>query len=135
LISEKQYEKIIKEGNRVDWYGDLVPEELITHQVRQMATMITENIDVMESDSELKGKLKTKRADYIKKLWQNVRNLPYRLNGDFTLKKKKRIESEVEVVEKKKKVKKTRKKTTKPKTKTSRSRTKNSELIFGKTKK
>ena len=135
MISEKQYEKILKEGTRIDWYGDLVPEELVTSQVSVMAQMISDNIDTMESDSELKGKLKIKRRDYINKLWINIRNLPYALNGDFTLAKKKRIESEVKVVEKKKKVKKSRKKTTNSKTKSSPSRTKNSELIFGTNKK
>lgn len=119
----------------MDWYGESVPEELLTLQVRTMAQMITDNINVMESNSELTGKLKTKRRGYIDKVWQNVKNLPYTLNGDFSLSKKKRIESEVKVVEKKKKVKKSRKKTTKVKTKSSGTRTKNSELIFGKPKK
>ncbi len=127
-----RYEEILKDGNRVDWYGTEVPEELITGAVKEWCNSLKEEIDKLESE-DLKGKAKEARKFYLDGLWNNIRNAPYRLNGDFYLIKKKRFESEQkETPTKKKTTKKTRKKTTKSGNKSSKGMsTKNSGIIFG----
>jgi hypothetical protein len=129
-MDNKLYEKILKEGERVDWYGELVPKELINGKVIVWSDRLKSEIDKLEGElSDLKGTELEKRKGYLKALYKNLKDSPYSLNGDFYLIKKKRIDLEME--EESKKVKKTKvKETTKTVTKT-----KNSDLIFGKKKK
>ena len=76
--------------------------------------------------TDLRGTGYEKLLGYIEVLENNLSNLPYSLNGDCYLKKKKRIEQEGKEEEIKKH------KTTKKKKVTSKNKaTKNSNLIFG----
>lgn len=128
------YEKIIKTGERVEWYGVQVPQELLTNAVREWCDPLIHQIHLLEGElSDLKGTEKEKRSNTIKTLWNKVKNAPYTLNGDVYLIKKKKYESEIVVVEKKeKRTKKVKVKTTEVAKNTSLKKTKNSELIFGK---
>jgi hypothetical protein len=113
------YDNILKKSKKIDWYGELVPEKLITPTVKKMAEQIEEQINKYE------GVDAKNKKDYICLLWQNIKNLPYKINGDFYLIKKQEIE--------KVKTKEPKKHETieeEPKRKT-----KNSNLIFGKNKK
>lgn len=112
-----EYEKILLKCKKTDWYDTEVPEKLITEQVKTIANQIVEQINKYEGvDSTLK-------KDYICNLWSNVRNLPYTMNGDFYLIKKKEIE---------KNLKPNRKNVnTKEETAEVKKVTKNSNLIFG----
>lgn len=111
------YGSILKKGKKIDWYGTLVPEKLITPTVKKLAEQIEEQINKYE------GVDAKNKKEYICLLWENIKNLPYKINGDFYLIKKhelekiKNKESKQEVIEEP-----TRK-------------TKNSNLIFGKNKK
>lgn len=129
-----EYEKIIKEGERTEWYGEQVPRELITNSVITWCETLLHQIDVLESGLEdLRGPEKEKRKNTIKLLLNNIKKAPYSLNGDFYLIKKKKYENEIkqEQSEKNKKGRKNTEKTPKTKKVTS---TKNSDLIFGKNK-
>ena len=86
MLQYSEYEKIIKKGKRVDWYETEVPEALITPSVISVANQIVEQINKYEGVDAKKNK------DYIGVLWANVRRLPYKLNGDCYLLKKKEIE-------------------------------------------
>ena len=121
------YREIVKKGERIDWYGTMVPKDLITNLVSLWSSGLKIEIDKLEADlSNLKGVSLDKRKAYIKGLVSNLQNAPYSLNGDVYLKKKKQIELELEEEKgKKKKVKTTITKKSSPKTK-------NSKLIFGK---
>lgn len=129
------YEKIIRESEKVDWYGKEVPKDLITNSVTIWSERLKSEIDKIESElGDLRGSDLEKRKGYLKSLYNNLQNAPYTLNGDFYLIKKKRIELDIEQNKKEisKKVKKPKKETT---TKVVNSKTKNSDLIFGKKKK
>lgn len=138
-MDNEKYEKILRQGERIEWYGVEVPVELLTATVKLAASNISEEIDKLESTIDgLVGTSLDKRKRYIRSLKKNLQDLPYSLNGDFYLKKKERIESEIENTKKTttRKRKKTTKKTTTSKSVTSkRTVTKNSDLIFGKNKK
>lgn len=114
-MSNKEYENIIKNGQRIDWYGTEVPEELITPTVKVVAEQVIDQINKYESEGSRIKK------EYIENLWINVKNLPYTLNGDFYLIKKKEIEDSL----------KTKKVSRKTKPKDESRVTKNSGLIFG----
>jgi len=131
------YEKIIKEGERVDWYEESVPKELINVKVNMWCEPLLHQIHILEGElSDLRGTEKDKRENTIKNLWNKIKTAPYTINGDVYLIKKRQFESEMAVVEpkKEKRVKKTTEKTTKTKEKTLDKGTKNSNLIFGKNK-
>lgn len=115
-----EYEKILTKGKRVDWYDTQVPEKLLTDLVKAMANQIVEQINKYE------GVDSGSKKEYICNLWSNIRNLPYTMNGDFYLIKKKEIESN----QKKVKPKIESKSTKEPKEETKKV-TKNSSLIFG----
>lgn len=122
-MNKETYRKIIKKDKKVEWYGYMVPEGLLTNKVRMWANMVTNNINKLESEMDvLKGENKKKTKSYIDRLWFNVKNAPYTLNGDFTLTHLKSIESEKPTIK--------TKETTKKVVKTSKS--KNHDLIFGK---
>ncbi len=133
-MDNKEYRRIIEKGERVDWYGVEVPKDLITNLVSVWSSNLKSEIDKLESGlSDLSGVSLDRRKAYIKGLTYNLHNAPYSLNGDVYLKKKKKIEAEIEEKNKKsekKVVKKNRSKTTI--NKKSSPKTKNSELIFGK---
>jgi hypothetical protein len=86
MLQYSEYEKIIKKGKRVDWYETEVPEALITPSVIYSANQILEQINKYEGVDAKKHK------DYIVSLWANIKRLPYTLNGDCYLIKKKEIE-------------------------------------------
>jgi hypothetical protein len=133
VISNSRYEDLIKNGERVDWYGVEVPRGLLTNLVTTWSSNLKREIDDLEASlSDLKGVSFDKRKAYIEGLMTNLQNAPYTLNNDVYLKKKKRIESKLEEEQQKKKKKKT---TTKRKTTSKSTGTKNSNLIFGKNKK
>jgi hypothetical protein len=131
VISNSKYEDILKNGERVDWYGVQVPKDLLTKLVITWSSNLKKEIDELESTLiDLKGTSLDKRKGYIKGLMVNLQNAPYTLNNDVYLKKKKKIESQIEVENKK------NKKTTPRRKRTSKNTgTKNSNLIFGKNKK
>ena len=135
MISNSRYEDLIKNGERVDWYGVEVPRGLLTNLVTTWSSNLKREIDDLEASlSDLKGVSFDKRKAYIEGLMTNLQNAPYTLNNDVYLKKKKRIESKLEEEQQKKKKKK-KKTTTKRKTTSKSTGTKNSNLIFGKNKK
>lgn len=87
-----EYEKILTKGERVDWYGVMVPKKLITNTVKTLANQIVEQINKYEDVNSVMKK------SYICDLWENVRNLPYKINDDFYLVKKKEIESKMKPI-------------------------------------
>ena len=136
-MSTEEYEKILKEGERVDWHGTQVPSELINGNVTDWADQLKQEIDKIESElSDLRVTQLDKRKTYLQALYNNLQESPYKLNGDFYLIKKKRIEKEMEE-ESKKKTTKTNKKPSSITTQTvdTSRKTKKSDLIFGKNKK
>jgi hypothetical protein len=134
IVNNSEYEKILKKGDRIDWYGTQVPKDLITQSVVMWAETLSSEIHLLEGElSDLRGTELDKRKGYLAALYNNLRNAPYAINGDFYLIKKKRIELEIEEEEKSSKpIKRVRAKTTTPKKTTSKTTTKNSDLIFGK---
>lgn len=134
-MNNERYREIIKKGERIDWYGVMVPKDLITNLVSLWSSGLKIEIDKLEAElSDLKGVSLDKRKAYIKGLVSNLQNAPYSLNGDVYLKKKRQIELEMEE-ENKEKVKKKVVKKKKVKTtiiKKSSPKTRNSKLIFGK---
>ncbi len=116
------YEKIIKEGEKIDWYGTEVPKDLINKKVIFISENLHKEIDDLKSKLlNTRGSGFDKMEHYIKALENNLKNLPYSLNGDCYLKKKKIIEQSIQ--EKQPKQTKTSKKKVK--------KTKNSNIIFG----
>lgn len=110
-----EYEKILTKGEKVDWYDTQVPKKLLTNFVIAMANQIVEQINKHQGvDSESK-------KNYVCNLWTTVRNLPYTMNGDFYLIKKKEIESKKKLKVKVESIKEPEQKKV----------TKNSSLIFG----
>ena len=97
MISNSRYEDLIKNGERVDWYGVEVPRGLLTNLVTTWSSNLKREIDDLEASlSDLKGVSFDKRKAYIEGLMTNLQNAPYTLNNDVYLKKKKRIESKLE---------------------------------------
>jgi hypothetical protein len=155
-----EYKEEILNGERVEWYGEMVPKKLLTPRVHAIANMIVDSLNRMESEmDEMHGNTKGKenKKRYIDDRWHHIRTLPYHSNGlihDAYMYKYKRIMEEVEKNKEKTKPKtrKTRKPeaspTPKPKNDTSKKveekkeeptptvvkgrRGKNSKLIFGK---
>jgi hypothetical protein len=131
-MTNSEYEKILKKGEKTDWYGVEVPKDLINGSVLMWSERLSSEINKIESElSELRGTDLDKRKAYLSALYNNLKNAPYAINGDFYLIKKKRIEAEIEE-ENKKNSKKTKTKTTTKTKKTSKTTTKNGDLIFGK---
>lgn len=96
-MDNENYEKIIREGEMAEWYGIEVPKQLITPTVRLASSNLSDEIDKLESSlGDLKGVDHDKRRKYINSLKKNIQNMPYTLNGDFYLVKKKRIEEETQ---------------------------------------
>jgi len=139
-MKTSKYEEILKTGERTEWHGIEVPKDLLTNSVIIWSEGLKQEIDKLESSlSDLKGSELEKRKGYLKALYNNLLNAPYKLNGDIYLMKKDRVEKEIEELNKDKKVIKEKKKitkTTKEKEvkviKEKVTRTKNSDLIFGK---
>lgn len=155
-----EYKEIILNGERVEWYGEMVPNRLLTPQVYAIANMISESLNKMEADiADMHGNSKQKESKqrYINDRWRHIKTLPYHSNGlihDHYMAKYKRIIQEEEEKNKKKKKPSTRKTRTKkadptsvkntqveksekettPKEKVAVKgrKTKNSKLIFGK---
>jgi hypothetical protein len=115
----EEYKEEIMNGEKMEWYGTMVPRKLVTSRVSTIANMIVENLSKMEgelSDMRKGSKEQLKRQNYVDNSWLNVRHLPYTTNGlisDVYMKKYKRIIEEVE--EKEKKTKPKKRKTRKPK--------------------
>lgn len=118
----EEYEKIITKGKKTEWYGYEVPEDLLTPLVREITKNITDTIDKLESS--LVGK--ETKSPYLITLLDSIRDLPYKLNGDFYLIKKREIEDKMN----QKMVKVSKTKAT-PKEVKVKKQTKNSSLIFG----
>lgn len=124
MLEYSDYEKILRKGKRVDWYDTQVPVDLLTPAVKAMASQIVEQINIYEGVDD------NSKKNYISTLWLNIRNLPYTMNGDFYLIKKREIEEKI------KKDTKTKPKKEEVRTNEVKKVTKNSSLIFGnKTKK
>lgn len=124
MLQYSDYEKILRKGKRVDWYDTQVPVDLITPAVKAMASQIVEQINIYEGVDD------NSKKNYISTLWLNIRNLPYTMNGDFYLIKKREIEEKI------KKDTKTKPKKEEVRINEVKKVTKNSSLIFGnKTKK
>ena len=124
MLEYSDYEKILRKGKRVDWYDTQVPVDLLTPAVKAMASQIVEQINIYEGVDD------NSKKNYISTLWLNIRNLPYTMNGDFYLIKKREIEEKI------KKDTKTKPKKEEVRINEVKKVTKNSSLIFGnKTKK
>lgn len=100
-MTYEEYKEVLKNGERVDWYGEMVPVVLLTGRVRSIANMVISHISEMEDTlSEYPvGKSRTSRKRSIERSWENVRTLPYTQNGliyDFFMIKYKRIMEELE---------------------------------------
>tara|TARA_Y100000389_G_C17466878_1_gene526465 strand:- start:1710 stop:2198 length:489 start_codon:yes stop_codon:yes gene_type:complete len=111
----EEYKEILKNGERTEWYGEIVPEVLITPLVKAIADMMLKSISDLEFeiDETTVVTKKVSKKRYLNDLWNTIKVLPYRQNGliyDFTLAKYKRIMAEIE--EEEKKNKKTKPKTT-----------------------
>lgn len=115
----EDYEKILTKGKRVEWHGISVPKDLLTPTVQAVAQNIIETINKFESIAVDKDNKK----QYICTLWDNLKNLPYKLNNDFFLIKKNKIEENLK--------QKPLKESKKEETTNSKKVTKNSSLIFG----
>jgi hypothetical protein len=153
-----EYKEEILNGEKMEWYGTMVPRKLVTNRVSTIANMIVESISKMEgelSDMRKGSKEQIKRQNYVDSIWLNIKHLPYTSNGlinDVYMKIRKQIieEAEKEGKKTKPKVRKTRKPkvstTTKPKDDTVKGkgkkteeptpvvkgrRGKNNNLIFG----
>jgi hypothetical protein len=101
-----KYEKILRYGVKVEWYGVDVPVELLTVKIKLIGSNLANEIHLLEGTlSDLKGVMLEKRKYYIDALKNNLKNLPYSLNNDFYLKKKKRIEESIELEKKDNKTK------------------------------
>jgi hypothetical protein len=121
----EEYKDVILNGEKIEWYGTMVPQKLVTSRVYAITNMIVESISKMEgelSDMRKGSKEQISRQNYIDGTWLNIRHLPYTSNGlisDCYMKKYKRIIEESKKENKTKpKVRKTRKpkvSTTKPK--------------------
>jgi hypothetical protein len=122
----EEYKDVILNGEKIEWYGTMVPQKLVTSRVYAITNMIVESISKMEgelSDMRKGSKEQISRQNYIDGTWLNIRHLPYTSNGlisDCYMKKYKRIIEESKKENKTKpKVRKTRKPkvstTTKPK--------------------
>lgn len=122
MLSYSEYEKILRKGKRVEWYETEVPEALITPGIREMANQLVEQINKLEW-----GVDRPNKSNYILSLWANVRDLPYKMNGDFYLIKKREIEEKIKNEKPKPKKERISKVQEVSKTKV----TKNSSLIFG----
>lgn len=131
------YKNIIKNGDRIDWYGTEVPADLVNDRVIEITNMMVTGLSDLESDlSETKKGTPTwtKLNKYIGIVKENIRWSPYTQNGminDFYMKKYNKIIKELELENKKPKP---RKKPTKKKeevVKKPRRISKNSNLIFG----
>lgn len=114
-----EYKDVILNGERVEWYGEMVPAKLLTPRVYAIANMIIESLNKMESDlDEMHGNSSGKQSKqrYINDRWQHIRTLPYHSNGlinDVYMHKYKKIVEEAEKNKEKTKPKTT--KTRKPK--------------------
>ena len=129
-MNNNKYEKILKEGVRIEWYGVEVPEELITPLVKFASDNLIHEVNKLESElEEYVGVTKDKKKAYIDSLINNIRNMPYTLNNDVYMIKKKKIDKELEENKEKKVI--TRKNPTNRKKVTSSKSTKNGNLIFG----
>jgi outer membrane biosynthesis protein TonB len=117
----EEYREEIRNGEREEWYGELVPRKLITARVRAIATMVEESLNKMEMElDEIHGNSKQKESKkrYIDQRWDHIKTLPYHSNGlinDVYMVKYKKIIAEIEKEEESKK--KTKPKTRKPRTK------------------
>ena len=98
----EEYKEVIKNGERVEWYGIEVPSALITNRVRALADMVINSLnhlDVEISDLRKGTKELTKKQVYYDAVYRNVQNLPYKMNGlidDFYMAKRYQIEAEIE---------------------------------------
>lgn len=89
-MNNNKYEKILKEGVRIEWYGVEVPEELITPLVKFISDNLIHEVNKLESElGEYVSTTKDKKA-YIDSLINNIRNISYTLNNDVYMIKKKR---------------------------------------------
>ena len=92
-MTNDTYEDIIRNDNKIEWYGVMIPERLKTKSVIEASRPMLNQIDLLESEVDsFKGISKTKMSERIESIRANIQNLPYVLNGDVYLKKKKRIE-------------------------------------------
>lgn len=95
-MDKNTYKKIIQYGEKVEWYGAEVPKELITPLVIYASDGLYHEINKLESTlDDLKGTSYDKRKASIESLKSNLRKMPYTLNGDVFLIKKKRYEEEL----------------------------------------
>jgi hypothetical protein len=106
-----RYKEIIKNDERVDWYGEMVPETLITTSVRTLAVSIAEGIIDLEgelTDYKKGSKEWISKENYLLGLKKNLQHLPYTSNGlinDVYMVKYRRIIKEIEKESPKKKPK------------------------------
>lgn len=92
-LTYAELEKIITEAPRIDWYGVLEPEPLCSLEVRYVALQIEGQINKLVAEDA-----KT-TADYIEVLRGNIQRLPYTMNHDGYLIKKREIEKRYDIVE------------------------------------
>ena len=86
-----KYEEIISKGKRIDWYDTKAPQELCTPEVHYMANMVKSQIDKLVAEDLLST------ANYREDLLNNIRLMPYTLNSDTYLVKKREIEKRYKI--------------------------------------
>lgn len=79
-----EYKDVILNGERVEWYGEMVPAKLLTPRVHAIASMVVDSLNKMEADlDEMHGNSSGKQSKqrYINDRWHHIRTLPYHSNG------------------------------------------------------
>ena len=68
MISNSRYEELIRNGERVDWYGVEVPRGLLSNLVTTWSSNLKKEIDDLEASlSDLKGVSLDRRKSVYKR--------------------------------------------------------------------
>lgn len=142
----EEYKEEILNGEKIEWYGTMVPRKLVTNIVIAITNSVLDSLNKDEAklcDMRNGTKERISKQNYLDNELLNIRHLPYTNNGlisDCYMIKYKRI-----IEEAKKETNKTKPKTLKPMVDTSKvekeeekpkttvkgRRGKNNNLIFG----
>lgn len=100
-MDSSRYEEILRKGDKTEWYGIEVHKDLVTNSINLIAENLINEINKLNSSlGDLKGVALEKRKSYLNSLNNTLQMLPYKLNGDFYLIKKRGIEEELKVKKK-----------------------------------
>ena len=79
-----EYREIILNGDRVEWYSEMVPSELLTSRVYMIASIVIESLNKIESELDnMHGNSISKQTkrNYLESRWNYIKTLPYHSNG------------------------------------------------------